>query len=262
MDAMDRLVEIMARLRGPDGCPWDKEQTPSSLRTYVLEEAYETAEAIDGGDWDALKGELGDLLLQIVFLARLAQEQARFDMTDVAEAISTKLVRRHPHVFADGAARTVDDVWKRWDEIKDEERREGGSEEAPRSRLDGIPRLLPALAQARLLADKAARVGFDWPSSEAIVGKITEETDEVQRALATGDRQAAAAEIGDLLFAVASLARRLKLDPETCLAGANRKFRARFRAAETMAAERGRRLEDLSGSELDALWESAKTQSP
>ncbi len=260
MDAMDRLVEIMARLRGPDGCPWDKEQTASTLRTYVLEEAYEAAEAIDRGDWDALRDELGDMLLQIVFLARLAEEQGRFRAADVVDGIASKLVRRHPHVFGAGGARTVDEVWKRWDEIKDEERRDAG-DPARVSRLDGVPGLLPALAKARLLADKAARSGFDWPSPEAIVGKVAEETAEFERALEAGDREAAAAEIGDLLFATASLARRLNLDPETCLAQANLKFSERFRAVEARAAASGRRLEDLSAEELDALWEQAKDSS-
>jgi len=257
MDAMDRLHEIMARLRGPGGCPWDQEQTAGSLRTYVLEEAYEVAEAIDDDDWEALRGELGDLLLQIVFLARLAEEAGRFQFGDVAGAISEKLVRRHPHVFGDGDARTSAEVWKRWDEIKTEERREANGD-GPSSRLDGVPRNLPALGRARLLADKAARVGFDWPSAAAILEKIREEADEVEQALDAPAREFVADELGDLLFATASLARRVGLDPETCLARANRKFETRFRKAETFADEAGRRFEDMTPAEIDELWESAK----
>ncbi|MBP7147993.1 MAG: nucleoside triphosphate pyrophosphohydrolase [Acidobacteria bacterium] len=244
----------MARLRAPDGCPWDREQTPASLRPYVLEEAYEVAEAIDSADWDELRQELGDLLLQIVFLSRIAEENGRFRFEDVAEAIAAKLLRRHPHVFGDAEARSVPDVWRRWESIKQEER--AGDE--PRSRLEGIPRALPALVKSRLLADKAARAGFDWPDAASITDKIAEELAEVRAALRAEDPAAAGDEIGDLLFAAASLARRLGLDPEGCLARTNERFARRFRFVEDAAAARGRVLEEMSAAELDALWEEAK----
>ncbi len=262
MDAMDRLLSIMARLREPGGCPWDREQTAASLRTYVLEEAYEVTEAIDEDDWAKLGEELGDLLLQVVFLARVAEERGAFRFEDVARGIGEKLVRRHPHVFADATADDVGAVWKRWEAIKAEERAAkaaaaGGAEAAAApSRLDGIPRHMPALPKARLLADKAARAGFDWPAPDAIVDKIVEEADEVRAAL--GDPAHCAEEIGDLLFATASLARRVKADPEAALEHANRKFARRFRSVEAAAAARGVTLESLDAGALDALWNEAK----
>jgi len=255
--AVDRLVEIMARLRGPGGCPWDREQTFRSLRPYVLEEAFEVAEAIDREAPAALREELGDLLLQVVFLARLAEEEGLFDLEDVAEGISAKLVRRHPHVFGDRSAGSVGEVWKRWEEIKREERERKHQVDA--SRLDGIPRALPALVRARLLADKAARAGYDWPGPAAIVDKIREETDELAAALGDGGEPAAVEEeLGDLLFAVASLARRLGIDPEGALARANAKFEDRFREAERLARRAGKELEDMGPEELDTLWRRVK----
>ncbi len=255
--AVDRLVEIMARLRGPGGCPWDREQTFRSLRPYVLEEAFEVAEAIDRESPAALREELGDLLLQVVFLARLAEEAGLFDLEDVAEGISAKLVRRHPHVFGDRPVGSVGEVWKRWEEIKREEREERRQGDA--SRLDGIPRALPALVRARLLADKAARAGYDWPDAAAIVDKVREETDELAAALGReGKGGPVEEELGDLLFAVASLARRLGIDPEGALARANAKFEERFRAAERLAREAGKELEQMGTEELDALWRRVK----
>ncbi len=256
-EAVDRLVEIMARLRGPGGCPWDREQTFRSLRPYVLEEAFEVAEAIDRESPAALREELGDLLLQVVFLSRLAEEEGLFTLDDVAEEISAKLVRRHPHVFGDRPADSVGEVWKRWEEIKREERE--GKREGSASRLDGIPRALPALVRARLLADKAARAGYDWPDAPAIVDKVREETEELAAVLAGGGGPGAAEEeLGDLLFAAASLARRLGLDPEGALARANAKFEERFREAERLAREAGRELEEMDPDELDALWRRVK----
>ncbi len=264
MDPMDRLLSIMARLREPGGCPWDREQTAASLRTYVLEEAYEVAEAIDEDDWAKLGEELGDLLLQVVFLARVAEERGAFRFEDVARGIGDKLVRRHPHVFGDAAADDVSAVWKRWEQVKAEERAAkaaaaGGpaAADAPApSRLDGIPRHMPALPKARLLADKAARAGFDWPAPGAIVDKVLEEAEEVRAAL--GDPEHCAEEIGDLLFATASLARRVKADPEAALEHANRKFARRFRHVEATAAARGLALEALDAEALDELWNAAK----
>lgn len=251
-----RLLEVMIRLRSPGGCPWDREQTPATLRRYVLEEAHEVAEAIDVGDWDQLRGELGDLLLQVVFLSRLAEEEGRFGFDDVARAIVEKLVRRHPHVFAGAHAETPEDVARHWDLIKAEERARSGAASA--SRLDGVPRHMPALARAFAYADKAARAGFDWPDVPSIVDKIDEEARELRAAIAADSREAAAEELGDLLFAAASLARRMGLDPEACLAAANRKFATRLRAVEAEAEARGLRLEELDAETLDALWRRAK----
>lgn len=257
MNATDRLVEIMARLRGAGGCPWDREQTPRSLRPYVLEEAQEVAEAIDGGDWDDLREELGDLLLQVVFLARIAEEEGRFGFEDVARTIGEKLERRHPHVFGQATANGVEEVWRRWDEIKRAEKEQRGRAPHP-SRLDGIPRGLPALARAALTADKAARAGFDWAHAEGIFEKLQEEIGELRSALQGGDLDDAETELGDLLFAAASLARRLKLDPEGALARATGKFTERFREVERRAEEDGRRLEELDPAVLDRLWEEVK----
>jgi MazG family protein len=260
MDATDRLIAIMARLRGENGCPWDREQTPRTLRPYVLEEAHEVAEAIDGGNWDDLREELGDLLLQVAFLARIAEEEGHFRFEDVAEAISTKLERRHPHVFGDVEARGVEDVWRRWDEIKRAEKAGPGAGDggSPASRLDGIPRGLPALGRAAAVADKASRAGFDWPEPAGIVDKLAEEAGELRAALAAGDRGHAEEELGDLLFAAASLARRLKIDPEGALARATAKFSERFRRVEQAAVADGVRLEDLDAAELDRRWVAAK----
>ncbi len=259
MEAIDRLTGIMARLRGDGGCPWDREQTPRTLRPYVLEEAHEVAEAIDGGDWDDLREELGDLLLQVVFLARIAEEEARFRFEDVAQAIASKLERRHPHVFGSAAAEGVEEVWRRWDEIKRAEK-EGSPGDRRASRLDGIPRGLPALARAALTADKASRAGFDWPGPEGILDKLEEEIGELRTALETDDRGRAEDEVGDLLFAAASLARRLKIDPEGALSRATAKFSGRFRAVERRVEERGQRMEELDSASLDRLWEEAKRE--
>ncbi len=261
MDATDRLIAIMARLRGENGCPWDREQTLRTLRPYVLEEAHEVVEAIDGGDWDELREELGDLLLQVAFLARIAEEEGHFRFEDVADAISAKLERRHPHVFGDAEAHRVEDVWRRWDEIKRAEKAGGpaaGGGTAPVSRLDGIPRGLPALGRASAVADKASRAGFDWPRPEGIVDKLMEEAAELRAALVDGDRAGVEEELGDLLFAAASLARKLKLDPEGALARATAKFAERFRRVEGRAAADGVRLEDLDATELDRRWNAAK----
>lgn len=252
MDEMTRLVEIMARLRGPDGCPWDREQTPDSLRTYVIEEAFELAEALDGGNWDEIRGELGDLLLQVVFLSRIAEEQGRFDVSDVARAIGDKLVRRHPHVFAAAEADSVEEVWKNWEQIKKTE--SGGR----RSRIEGIPASLPGLVRAHRLAEKAARVGLDWPDSAAVLEKVDEELAEVRAALAAGSREDLEQEVGDLLFAVASFARREGVDPEAALSKAANTFSARFRKVEEAAEARGLVLEELEPDQVDALWQDAK----
>lgn len=257
-DEMDRLLEIMAHLRGPGGCPWDREQTPRSLRTYVIEEAFELAEAIDGGDWESLREELGDLLLQVVFLSRIAEEQERFCFTDVVSGLCEKLVRRHPHVFGTASAEDSEAVWKQWEEIKLQEKERPDSTDTP-SRLAGLPKSLPSLVSAHRLAEKAARAGFDWPDPAGVLDKIVEESREVRRAAdGSGGQREIEAEVGDLLFAAASLARHLGVDPEAALAGANRKFIRRFQHVEGSAARRGVELEDLSPQELDILWREAK----
>jgi MazG family protein len=252
--AFGRLVDIMETLRGPDGCPWDREQDLRSLRRYVLEEAYEVVQAIDDRDMEALPSELGDLLLQVVFLSQTAAEEGLFDVCDVAEAISDKLVRRHPHVFADGDAATAQEVLQRWESIKREER--GGG-----SVLDDIPASFPALARAEKLGRRAAHLGFDWPDANGVLEKVREELVEVEDAVAhDGERphgRASAAveqEIGDLLFAVANLARRLGLSPEAALRQANEKFERRFRAIEPAIAA-GHAGDPAA---MDELWEAIK----
>lgn len=257
MAAIDQLLETMTRLRAPGGCPWDREQTLVSLRSYLLEEAYEVAEAIDLGNPQSLCEELGDLLLQVVFQAEIARENGWFDFDAVAATITAKLVRRHPHVFGDDSAGSPAEAWQRWDAIKAQEKGARG-EELPTSRLDGIPAALPALARAQLLVDKAARAGFDWPDQLSIVDKVREETDEVAAALTDEGSERVAEELGDLLFATTSLARKAGLDPEACLAGANRKFIARFRHVEAQLKASAQSFEELSAEQLDRLWRAAK----
>jgi tetrapyrrole methylase family protein/MazG family protein/ATP diphosphatase len=258
MEEMDRLAAVMARLREPGGCPWDREQDYASLRKYVLEEAYEVAEALDristSGDRAAaaeLRGELGDLLFQVVFLARLAEEQGLFELRDVARGIAEKMERRHPHVFGDARAETPEEVWTRWEDIKATER-DGGS------LFEGIPRALPGLLKARHLTAKAARVGFDWARDEDVLEKLEEETEEYRRAAAAGTEAELEHEIGDMLFVVVNLARRHEIDPERALQGANRRFERRFRYIEDQLREEGRSPREAGLEEMDRLWEEAK----
>ncbi|RMG44794.1 MAG: nucleoside triphosphate pyrophosphohydrolase [Acidobacteria bacterium] len=250
---IDDLLAIMAKLRGPNGCPWDREQSPATLRSYLLEEAHEVAEAIDRGDWSALREELGDLLLQVVFLARIAEEEGRFGFDDVAAGIAEKLVRRHPHVFGGAPASDAREAFDRWEAIK---RAEKG--EAFRSRLAGLPPSLPALLRAHRLAEKASRAGFRWPDIPAVAGKVREELAELESAVRTEGRGRVEEELGDLLFAAASLATQLGLDPEAALQKANAKFAARFEHVERAAAADGRHLEELDPGTLDRLWDEAK----
>ncbi len=247
---LDPLVEVMARLRGPDGCPWDREQTHQSLRKYMLEEAYEAVEAIDSGDPDQLCEELGDVLLQVAFHAQVARESGAFDMHDVIEAITAKLVRRHPHVFGDVNAETAADVVRNWEAIKQVEK--GGKE--PESILDGISTALPALSRAYQVQKRAAKVGFDWEDIQGPVQKVREELYEI---LAARPDQLEG-EIGDLLFSVVNLARMLKVDPEVALTLTTAKFMRRFAYIEQRAREKGKNLSDMSLSEMDGLWDEAK----
>jgi MazG family protein len=252
---LEELRLLVARLRAPDGCPWDRKQGLGDLRTYLLEEAHEVAAAIDVGERTAIAEELGDLLFQVVFIAQIGAEEGAFDVFDVAAGIHAKMMERHPHVFGD-AARLPDAaaVARAWERNKLARR----SADAEGSLLDGVPRSLPALAAAQRLTQKAAGVGFDWPDVDGVVAKVREELAEVLGATATGDRQAVAEEVGDLLFAVANLARHLGVDPETSLAGANHKFRRRFGEVEKICRERGQKLDEAGLAELDAAWESVK----
>jgi MazG family protein len=250
-EKFERLVAIMARLRAPGGCPWDREQSFDTIKPYLLEETYEVLEAIDKRDWPALADELGDLLLQAVFFAQMAAEENKFRIDDSIDAIVQKLIRRHPHVFADGSAKTSDDVKRRWDEIKADEKKAKG--EPVRGLLESVPRNLPALIEAQQISSKAAGVGFDWENAEQVLEKLDEELDELASARAGGSRDELEGEVGDLLFVMVNLARFLKVDPEQALRKTNAKFRKRFAHVEA-----GAKLPGASIAEMEALWQEAK----
>lgn len=253
-EAFEGLVRIMHRLRSPGGCPWDGEQTHASIKPYTIEEAYEVAEAIDDGDDGELCTELGDLLLQIVFHAEMAGERNAFTVADVIAAISEKMVRRHPHVFADVQVSGSDEVLRNWSRIKADERRAKGDASA----LAGVPRAMPALLRAQRLGEKASHAGFDWSGTPGVLDKLREELGELEEAVASGDRDHAAAELGDLLYAATSLARHLGVVAEDALKGAADRFTNRFRHMEATLAEQQRDVHTASAEELDALWEAAK----
>jgi tetrapyrrole methylase family protein/MazG family protein len=256
---------ISNRLRAPDGCPWDREQTHESLRNHLLEEAYEVYDALAGGATPELAAELGDLWLQVVLHAQLAAEAGVFDLADVQAAIASKIVRRHPHVFGDAQVRTATDVNRQWERIKQAERAaaaaaggaEGGASPAPRSALDGVSRSMPALAASQEMQERAAHLGYDWPSVEGILAKVAEELAELAAAESAPAR---AEELGDLLMVVVNLARHHDVEAEAALRAANEKFRARFGIVERLALERGVALRDLSFAELDELWDAAKAE--
>jgi len=253
-----RLIEIMAALRTPgSGCPWDLEQSFDTIAPYTLEEAYEVADAIARGDLAHLKDELGDLLLQVVFHSRMAEEQGRFDFGGVVEAITTKLIRRHPHVFAGADGKTAAAVKGLWERIKADEKAARG-EPAEAGALAGVPVALPALTRALKLQNKAGQVGFDWNDPRAVLAKIREETDEIEAALDAQDEAHAATEVGDLLFAVVNLARHLQADPEGILRATNLKFERRFAFIERRLAAQGKTPKDATLAEMDALWDAAK----
>jgi ATP diphosphatase len=257
-----RLIEIMAALRTPgSGCPWDLEQTFETIAPYTLEEAYEVADAIARGDLAALKDELGDLLLQVVYHARMAEEQGAFDFGDVVESITAKMIRRHPHVFADEQGRTAEAVKGMWERIKAEEKAERG-EEAAQGALAGVPAALPALTRALKLQNKAGRVGFDWNDPRAVLAKIREEADEIEAELdkAESTHDEVAREVGDLLFAVVNLARHMRADPEGILRATNLKFERRFASIERALAARGKTPIESTLAEMDALWDEAKAK--
>jgi nucleoside triphosphate diphosphatase len=260
MSDLARLIEIMAALRTPgSGCPWDLQQNFASIAPYTIEEAYEVADAIARGNLVDLRDELGDLLLQVIFHSRMAEEQGAFDFRDVVRSLTEKLLRRHPHVFGDRRDVTPHGVEHLWDQIKAEERAQrNDSGEHETGALAGVPVGLPALTRASKLQAKASKVGFDWNDPLAVLAKIREETDEIQSELTNGDRAAAAGEIGDLLFAVVNLARHLHADPEAVLRACNAKFERRFAAVEKLLASRGKRPGEAGLDEMDALWDEVK----
>jgi len=261
--SFDELISVMARLRAPGGCPWDREQTYASLSQYLLEEAYETFDAIHEadatGDTANLREELGDLLLQVVFHATIGAEKGDFTIDDVASGVTQKLVLRHPHVFGDAKLERAKDVLDNWDELKANERAASGKKAKQHdSILDEVPVHFPALLEALKLSKRAAKVGFDWRETDDVFEKISEEIAEVRDAVARGENENVAEEIGDLLFAVTNLARKLDIEPETALKRVNRKFRKRFRFIERELNSAGKKLEDSGLEEMDSLWNSAK----
>jgi MazG family protein len=251
-----RLVEIMARLRAPGGCPWDREQTFESIKPYTLEETYEVLDAIDRRDWEDLAEELGDFMLQAVFFAEIAAEQKLFTIGDALDAINRKLVRRHPHVFGDESAETPGDVKRIWGEIKAGEKKARGRESD--GLLAGVPRALPALIEAQQITSRAAAVGFDWDNAGQVLNKLAEELSEFDDARVSGDPDRLEDELGDLLFVLVNLARFVKVDPEQALRRTNAKFRERFAYVERRLAERGRKPEESNIEEMEELWQEAK----
>ena len=257
------LVAVQARLRAPGGCPWDREQTHATLKTYLIEEAYEVLDALEKGDARELQEELGDLLLQILFHADLALEAGSFDISGVITGIHDKMIRRHPHVFGDVKVSSSRDVLKNWAQLKAAEKQAGLNDTAPvktlaTSVLDGIPRSLPALLEAYQLTRRAEQVGFDWELVDGIFAKLQEETFELRAALEESNGPSAEDEVGDILFVAVNLARFLGFDPEVALKHSNLKFKSRFQEMETEAARSGQRLAQLSKEELELLWEAAK----
>jgi MazG family protein len=250
-ERFEHLVGIMARLRAPGGCPWDREQNFDTIKPYLLEEAYEVFDAIDQRDWPGLAEELGDLMLQAVFFAQMASEEGKFRIDDSLDAISEKLIRRHPHVFSEGTANTSEEVLRRWDEIKADEKKARGKPQ--QGRLDSVPRNLPALVEAQQISSKAAAVGFDWEHPGQVLDKLDEELRELAAARQNGTGGEVEGEIGDLFFVLVNLARKLKVDPEQALRKTNAKFRKRFAHVEKHAA-----LPGASLAEMEALWQEAK----
>jgi tetrapyrrole methylase family protein/MazG family protein len=264
-----KLVAVMSRLRAPKGCPWDSEQTHATLRTYLIEEAYEVLDAMESTDDAKFAEELGDLLLQVLFHAQIAQEEDRFSISDVVREIYEKMIRRHPHVFGTARAKTAADVLRNWEQIKKEERKTKNGEETeqlPESKeleqslLDGVPRTLPALVEALQLTRKAARIGFDWHNVDGIFAKLQEETQELHHALATSPANSAhlEGEVGDILFVAVNLARFLNIDPEIALKKTSTKFSRRFRMMEHAAREQGTTLAKVPRAEMESLWDEAK----
>jgi MazG family protein len=252
-EAFASLVEVLRRLRAPDGCPWDREQTLGTLKTYLIEESYEVVQAIDDGDVAELKEELGDVLMQVVFQARILQEEGRGDIAEVCRAAAAKLIRRHPHVFGDARVADSREVLRKW---------EGAKRQEGKGLLSGVPSSLPALLMALRVSDKVDRVGFDWPDPAGVMDKLDSEVRELKDAVASGDRAAIESEIGDVLFTVANVSRKLGIDPEEALRRMIHRFRARFAHVEARLAAEGREVEGTPMPTLDALWEEAKKNEP
>jgi MazG family protein len=255
--SFDDLLAIMKKLRAPGGCPWDAEQTLGSLRRYILEEAHELVEAIDGGEARDIREESGDLLLQVVFVATVASEGGLFNIDDVCRAICEKLIKRHPHVFGDVSVKDAADVSRNWEKIKAGERR---LRDADDSAMAGIPRGLPSLLRALRISERAAKKGFDWRFGdvEPVRAKVLEELDELRAEVEKADEAAIKEEFGDLMFAMANLSRHLEIDPEGALQGANEKFISRFRSMESIAAKENKRMENMPLDAIEILWQSAK----
>jgi MazG family protein len=255
-EKFQQLVSIMARLRGPGGCPWDREQTFDSIKPFTLEETYEVLDAIDHRDWGELTQELGDFMLQAVFYAQMASEQQLFRIEDALDAINQKLVRRHPHVFGEESAGSADEVLGIWGRVKDAEPKAERKKGA--GLLGGVPRVLPALVEAQQIASKAAGVGFDWENVEQVIEKLHEELGEFAEARRNAAQDELEDELGDMLFVLVNLARFVKVDPEQALRRTNAKFRTRWSHIETRLAEQGRKPEDATIDEMEALWQEAK----
>ena len=253
---LQRLIEIMARLRAPGGCPWDREQNFDTIKKFTVEETYEVLDAIDRRDWTALREELGDFILQAVFYAQMASEENLFSLGDCLDAINEKLIRRHPHIFGDETARTGDEVLKLWEAVKTEEKR--GKADAPKGLLDGIPRAQPALIEAQQISSRAARSGFDWNNADDVIAKLEEEIAEFRAAQKSGSADEMEDELGDLMFTIVNLARFAKVDPEQALRRTNAKFRKRFAHVEQRLAEDGEEVAGTSIDRMEALWQEAK----
>ena len=272
-DWFEKLIALQKRLRDPDGCPWDREQTHQTLRTYLIEEAYEVLDALESGDDKKFVEELGDLLLQVTFHSQIASEEGRFDVSDVIRAVHDKMIRRHPHVFGEERAKDSEEVLRIWQKIKVQERSPkddagmtatptGTVGQKPASALDGVPRTIPATLEGLQLTKKAARTGFDWENAVGVFDKLREETRELETTLESGTAVEAEEELGDLLFAAVNLARFLHVDPEIALKQANAKFVRRFHEMERLAAASGRKFEDVPRPQKEALWDSAKSVEP
>lgn len=258
--SLKRLVDIVARLRGEGGCPWDRKQTHESIKPHLVEEAYEVVEAIDDRDMNGLVEELGDVLLHIVFHSQLAAEEGQFDVRDVIKAIEEKMIRRHPHVFGDASVSGTDEVLRNWERIKQEESsgHDGPHDDAPNGILGKVPKSLPALMRAHKAQSMASRVGFDWIRAQDAIDKVSEEMSEFRAAMEKGDSAGIAEELGDLLFAIVNVARHLGVDPEVSLMNTVDKFIRRFNYIEAGASEQGVRVEDMTLEQMDALWDEAK----
>ncbi|MGC1618210.1 MAG: nucleoside triphosphate pyrophosphohydrolase [Candidatus Acidiferrum sp.] len=264
----EKLAAVQARLRAPDGCPWDREQTHASLRTYLIEEAYEVLEAMESGDDAKFAEEMGDLLLQIVFHSQIAKEEGRFNVADVIREVHDKMVRRHPHVFGEKRAKDSAEVLKKWEQIKKEERSAAAKKNADRAKsrsksdslMDGVSRALPAALEGFQLTRRAARIGFDWTNIDGVIEKMNEETEELRKALEAEDAERSEEEMGDLLFSAVNLARFLQIDPEIALKKANAKFSTRFRRMEELAGRSGKVLAEVPREQMEEFWEAAKSE--